>query len=147
MLRSAQESRRRAVMLAVLVIGLLAGLIAMHHLSAGLSGTHQTVVSVSDAGSAHAPTSGADAAMQRDDMQGAPARTPVPTDHSDTGLLHMCLAILIGVVVVIAAMPGWRWSVTPIVRPPLRASRPVPASRAPPPSAPARLALLCVLRT
>ncbi|MBW0109201.1 hypothetical protein I4I84_10755 [Pseudonocardia sp. KRD-182] len=143
MLRSAQGSGRRAVMLAVLVIGLLAGLIAMHHLSADVSGPHRTAGPGSDAESAQASGPDADALMQRDDMPGA----PVPGDHTDTGLLHLCLAILTGVAIIIATMLEWRRSVTPRPRPPLRASRPMPTPRAPPPSAPARLALLCVLRT
>lgn len=129
-------------MLAVLVIGLLAGLIAMHH-TAGVSGPHRTVVSVGDVESAHASASDADALMQRDDMP----RAPIPGDHTVTGLLHLCLAILTGVAIIIAMMLEWRRSVTPRALSPLRASRPVTTPRAPPPSAPARLALLCVLRT
>jgi hypothetical protein len=134
-------------MLAALVFGLLAGLIAMHHLFAGVAGPHRTVVSVSEATPAHASAPAADDAMQGDDMAGEPVRAPAPADHGDTGLLHLCLAILTGVAIIIVAILEWRRSVTPTARPLLRASRPVPAPRAPPPSAPARLALLCVLRT
>lgn len=128
-------------MLAALVIGLLTGLIAMHHLVAGESGLHWSVASVSDAESMPAPAP--DAAMQRDDIPDVPA----PAGHGDTGLLHLCLAILTGIALVIAVMVEWRRGVLPTARRLSRASRPVPAPRAPPPSAPARLAMLCVLRT
>lgn len=143
MLRAAQDGGRRALMLAVLVVGLLAGLVAMHHLSAAVSGPHGAVVPVNGAESAHAAVPDISVGMQRDDNQGSPPAS----DHGDTGLLHLCLAILTGVAVVVAAMLEWRIGATSTARPPVGSIRPVPAPRAPPPSAPARLALLCVLRT
>jgi hypothetical protein len=128
-------------MLAALVIGLLTGLIAMHHLTAGESGPHRAVASVSNAESMSAPA--LDPAIEPGDMRDAPA----PAEHGDTGLLHLCLAILTAVALVIAALVEWRRGVTPAARPQSWAPRPAPAPRAPPPSAPAKLALLCVLRT
>lgn len=130
-------------MLAVLVIGLLAGLIAMHHLSAGVSGAHRTAMSAGDAESGQVSALDSDGSMPGDGMPGAPLRG----DHTATGLLHLCLAILTGVAIILAALVQWRWAVSPTARPSLRPPRPVPTPRAPPPSAPARLALLCVLRT
>ncbi len=137
------------MLLAALVTGLLAGLIAMHHLSTGLPGPHGTAMAASDAQSVQALVQDPDAGMQRDEMRqdGTQRGTPPPAPHADAGILHLCLAILTGFAIVIAAMTPWRRGTTPALRSSRRPAQPVPAPRAPPPSAPARLALLCVLRT
>lgn len=140
MLWTGRSGSRRVVLLAALVIGLVTGLIGMHHLTAGDSGPHRVVAEAGTAESMPAPAP--DATMHRDDMPDAPA----PAEHGDTGLWHLCLAIVTGIALVGAVLVQWRTGATPTARPSSRTSRPAPAPRAPP-SAPARLALLCVLRT
>jgi hypothetical protein len=121
----------RRLLLAALVVGLLAGLVGMHHLAG--AGPASPVATASAA-----------APMTVDG-------DPHDDGHRDAGaaLLHLCLAVLVAVaaLVVGAAL--------------VLLSRPAPdgpgrvtasgrvrtAPRAPPSGAPARLALLCVLRT
>lgn len=124
---------RRAFLLAVVVSALLFGLVAMHHLSIATG---------------EAPVA-APAPMHVSDAEPLPA--PGGSDHGgsghDDGLLHLCLAILTAVAVLLVATVMWS-------RPPARSTHPRSgaswmrtAPRAPPSTAPARLALLCVLRT
>lgn len=124
---------RRALMLAVVVTGLLVGLVGMHHLSVAPQDTYATM----------APTQMVDAGMPSD-----PAAPP-PHDGGghDSGLLHLCLAVLTAVAVLIVSAVLWRRprAVATVRR--VGTSVPRTAPRAPPPTAPARLALLCVLRT
>lgn len=131
-------------MLALLVACLLSGLVAMHHVSA--AGTHGTAASMDVPDPVHAAIPGVAALPQLGDPQGGS-----PTDDRDDGvdssLLHLCLAIMTGVVLIIASSPGWRRIAYRSVWSAVRLLRPAPAPRAPPPSAPARLALLCVMRT
>lgn len=106
------------------LLGLLVGLVGMHHV-------------VTDP-SAHEP-----AVIAHAGMSGEPA--PAPSEHND--LLHLCLAIMTAAVVVTAALLARRTAGE--IRTPPSSVRPNPrsAGRAPPPPVPRRLALLCVLRT
>lgn len=120
---------RRALLLAVVVTGLLAALVAMHHLAVAPAGD-ATVA---------APIRTSDPGMPHDD--------PSHDGGGHDSLLHLCLAVVVGVATLVAAAMLW-----PRSRP-IAATRRVVGSalrsapRAPPPTAPARLALLCVLRT
>lgn len=131
-------------MFGVLVVCLLSGLVVMHHVSA--AGSHGAATTMSGAGSVDAAVPGVAALPRLADPQGV--------SHPDDGdggvgsiLLHLCLAILTGAALILAASLGWRRTVYWSIRSALQAIRPAPAPRAPPPSAPARLALLCVMRT
>ena len=124
--RAVAQRRRRALLFAVVVTGLLLGLVGMHHLSTGpVAATHMS-------GSA-APAD--------------PMGPDRPGRGHDDGLLHLCLAVLTAVAVLVASAVAWsRLRPRPAPRR-FGASRLWTAPRAPPPTAPARLALLCVLRT
>lgn len=118
---------RRAIMLGVLITGLLIGLVGMHHLS-----VTPDVVGVSAA------------AMAPSDMDPGPAH---PEKEHGSPLLHLCLAMLTAVAVLLVSAA---WCRRPgLVSPALRGgvSRTSSTPRAPPATAPSRLALLCVLRT
>lgn len=118
---------RRAFLLAVLVTGLLAGMVGMHHLSVALDVPATVAAPMSD------PAMGSDPAHQ--------------SEEHGTGLLHLCLAVLTAVALLLMSAVLWgRPDTAPVVG---RGgtSNPRTAPRAPPPGAPARLALLCVLRT
>lgn len=122
---------RRALMLAVVVAGLLVGLVGMHHLAVGPAPdmapvSHTTEDPLAGSGDPAPPHDG---------------RTHEP------GLLHLCLAILTAVVVLIASVVEWRRSGPLCSVRRVAMARPRTAPRAPPPTAPDRLALLCVLRT
>lgn len=119
-------------MLAV-VAALLFGLVAMHNLSV-TTGAAPAAVGVST----HMPG------------PEGPAM-PAGPDHGDpgheTGLLHLCLAVLTAVAVLIVSAVMWFRTPPPTPARRFGASRLRTAPRAPPPTAPVRLALLCVLRT
>jgi ABC-type uncharacterized transport system permease subunit len=119
---------RRGVLLALMVVGLLAGLVGMHHV----------------AGEAHAATS----VSMSVSMSHPAGESEAPPAGRDPSLLHLCLAILVaGAPAVAVVLLGW-WhpaGVPPVSSVAVRRARPAP--RAPPASAPGRLALLCVLRT
>lgn len=119
-------TRRRALLLAVVVTGLLLGLIGMHHLAGGpAAATHLS-----------GPVAPAD-----------PMGPDGPGPGHDTGLLHLCLAILTAVAVLVVSAVAWSRPAPATGPRRFGTSRLCTAPRAPPPTAPARLALLCVLRT
>lgn len=137
MITTGRFSPRRGLLLAVLVGGLLAGLIGMHHLAAagGPSGGGTAVV-VAD-GHGVAPESGRHRSDSSDDR---------PHD-AGIALLHLCLAVLASVAITVAALVLW-WHPVPAPPPATDGVRQVVTRpRGPPRGAPARLALLCVLRT
>lgn len=131
-------------MLAVLVVGLLCGLVVMHHVFAADSHVAATSVSVST--SVHAAIPGAAGLPQLVDPQGA-SHGDDRDGGVDSSLLHLCLAILTGVALVLAMSLGWRRIVYWSARSAVQVVRPAPTPCAPPPTAPARLALLGVMRT
>lgn len=124
---SVMSQGRRAIMLGVLVIGLLAGLVGMHHLSV-----------TPDAGSVAAT------AMSEPDTKPDPAH---PGEQHGSSLLHLCLAVLTAVAVLLASAVLWGRPGRVLSTPRSRTSSSRTAPRAPPATAPARLALLCVMRT
>lgn len=123
--------------MAALVALLFVGLVGMHHLSTA---------------SVNAPGHDVPASLTASPSLVDHA-APVPTHdrpHEDYGasLLHLCLAVLTAVAVLAAVLVAWRTRDTVRRRSARRRpgrTRTIP--RAPPQSAPARLALLCVLRT
>lgn len=120
-------------MLAVVVIGLLAGLVGMHHLTVAAEPS-TAVTASSPTSDPHVPSD--ESGSSRDG------------EGHDSGLFHLCLAILtVFAVFVASASALWQRQhpVTMAGRAPAFWSGTTP--RAPPPTAPARLALLCVLRT
>lgn len=120
---------RRRLLLAVLVTGLLAGLVGMHHLA-------------SDGSSMSHESAGSDPSMTM------PVDGPARGGPHDPALLHLCLAVLGAVAVAAVATLVLWWHPVAAPEPAVRPARRVSASpRAPPDSASARLALLCVLRT
>lgn len=128
----AASAVHRALLLAALTAVLLVGLIGMHHVSV-LSDAQPPMSTVSEPAVPLGHDDG-DLTSERQD------------DHG-TALLHLCLAVLTAFGTVLAVLVAWpaRRSVAwPTIR---RGSRPRTSPRAPPPTAPARLALLCVLRT
>ncbi|MFB9386932.1 DUF6153 family protein [Pseudonocardia petroleophila] len=127
MIRSVAQRGRRAVLLGVLVAGLFVGLVGMHHLSVTPDSTGVSAV-----------------AMVESDMDPGPAHSG--EDH-ESALLHLCLAVLTAVAVVLVSAVLWRRSDFAPVAPRAGRSGVRPAPRAPPATSPARLALLCVLRT
>lgn len=140
---AARVLRLRELVFAVALIGVVAGLVSMHH------------VLVSGAGAAMSDTPAA-ALVVHDPVVaigGAPDMAePEPGQgHGGHGrsahdLLHLCLAVLVGGVAIALALFTLRRSgVTsvPKARPAFLAT----GSRAPPLPVPRRLALLCVLRT
>ena len=133
------------MMLAVLVVGLLFGLVVMHHASA--AGPHAATTSMGAQDIVHTAVSGGVILPQLGDPSGVMGPGEGHGGVDSSVLLHLCLAIIAGVGLILAGSRRWRWvldrsarSVVPVIRP---ASSPC----APPSSAPARLALLCVLRT
>lgn len=132
-------------MLAVLVVGLLFGLVVMHHASA--AGPHGATTSMGVQDSAHTAVLG-DVTVPR--LGGSSGAVDAGGGHGGVDssvLLHLCLAILAGVVLILAGSQRWRRVLDRSTRSRIRVIRPAPSPTAPPPSAPARLALLCVLRT
>lgn len=122
-------------MLGVLVTGLLIGLVGMHHLS--MSSMSESSMSADGAGVSAA-------AMAPSDMDPVPAQ---PDEGHGSPLLHLCLAILTAVAVLLLVAAFWRRPGILVAAPRGGASGILPAPRAPPATAPDRLALLCVLRT
>ncbi|MBW0088671.1 hypothetical protein I4I73_05990 [Pseudonocardia sp. KRD-184] len=127
-------------LLALAVAGLVLGLIGMHHVL--LTGTTPQVAVVE-------PVSVMTEPAGSEPGHGSAAGAPVSDRHADhlADLLHLCLAVLFGALVVVIALfllrgggdgpshiVGMTWSSAG-------------GSRAPPPTVPRRLALLCVLRT
>lgn len=146
----------RAVLLVLAVTGMLLGLVGMHQMAAppmasgpGMAIGHSAPGPLPGSGVELGPTppamgSGAHGAVQNP----PPGQPSAPSGGHDSALLHMCLAVLIAVAVFglsVLLVRWWRDHVTATV--PAQVSRAGPAPRAPPPTAPARLALLCVLRT
>lgn len=127
----AVRRRRRALLLAAVVLGLFIGLVGMHHLSIG-------PLSIGPAEATHMSGSAAPADPMGPDR---------PDPGHDNAVAHLCLAILTAVAVLVVSAVSW--SRPGPTSPPRRfgATRLWTAPRAPPPTAPARLALLCVLRT
>ncbi len=117
-------------MLAVVVAGLLVGLVGMHHLAV-----------------APAPDVAPVSHVVEDPPAGSGDPAPSHGGEHGSGLLHLCLAVLTVIAVLIASVVVWRRTAAGSVVRWVAMSRPRTAPRAPPPTAPARLALLCVLRT
>ncbi len=131
-------------MLAVLVVGLLFGLVVMHHASA--AGSHGETTSTGVQESAHNAVSGVTVPR----LGGSSGAVDEGGGHGGVDssvLLHLCLAILAGVGLILAGSRGWRGFLGRWARSVVSVVRPAPSPSAPPSSAPARLALLCVLRT
>ncbi|GAA2571221.1 DUF6153 family protein [Pseudonocardia hydrocarbonoxydans] len=125
---------RRAILLGVLVAGLFVGLVGMHHLSVTPDGASASAVAMA----------GSDVAMAGSDMDPGPGHSG--GDHG-SALLHLCLAVLTAVAVLLVSAVLWRRPGLARIAPRAGTSGVRPAPRAPPATAPARLALLCVLRT
>lgn len=121
--------RQRLLLLAMLVAGLLAGLVGTHHMP-----VEQATTS---------------AAMQvgRHDQTPAPARHDDHDSEDHSALVHLCVAILAAGTLIAFTMLMWRIPIVVLRMAPARAPRARSTPRAPPPTAPDRLALLCVLRT
>ncbi|HVL85010.1 MAG TPA: hypothetical protein VM367_12090 [Pseudonocardia sp.] len=108
---------RRSLLLGLVVVGLLAGLVGMHHVTAA-----------GPPGVGHVAT------------------VPAPAEEHST-LLHLCVAVLAAGALLVLGLLAVRTgtahgSAAADARPCLRAS-----TRAPPAPVPRRLAQLCVLRT
>lgn len=139
MVTTSTPAARRALLLTALVAVLFVGLVGMHHLStASLSGARH------DAPAASSMETSSPAVDH-----GAPERSrDQPHEDHAMSLLHLCLAVLTAIAVMAAALVAWRTRDVGGRRSARsRSGRPRTSPRAPPPSAPARLALLCVLRT
>lgn len=146
---------RRALLLVALLGVLIAGVIGTHHfIVLPAAGSASGTVSVEVVSSAP----GHPAAVQPLDVplahgwlieHGVEDRTAWPESHADheTSLLHLCLAVLTTLGVLAALVTAWQGCIR-TTRVEIRAvGRPDTAPRSPPPTAPVRLALLCVLRT
>lgn len=123
---------RRALLLALAVTGLIVGMVGMHHL-AGTGPGHA------------AATAGAPMAAGADH-----GTAPMPDTSEDhpSALLHLCLAVLtVAGMLLLPALLLLRTAGTAPARPMTRLPWSGRAPRAPPRTAPDRLALLCVLRT
>lgn len=144
---------RGAFLLAVVVTGLLLGLVGMHHLSvaphsgASLPGAPHSAASLPGTSPPDAHGGPAAAASH---PAAAPLDGPVPPDDDGghgSEVLHLCLAVLTALAILVVSTAVW-WLPRPLTAARrVGVSRRWTAPRAPPPTAPARLALLCVLRT
>jgi hypothetical protein len=133
--------RRWLALFGPAVVGLLLGLVGMHHLSATTDPPGQPPVASLVA---ERPANGPLTGHPPGEHAGHGAGTS-PEGHSD--LLHLCLAVLGAIVIAVGALgPRWGRPAVSIVgtRGP---QRPRTSSRGPPPPVPRRLAQLCVLRT
>jgi hypothetical protein len=136
--------RPRELVLALALVGVVAGLVGMHHVLA--AGTHAAPMP-GDAPAAAvvhraAPAPGAEAATTAPRQGGH-------GEHDGFGadLLHLCLAVLVtGAALVIALAVVRGGEVVPVLRARSTGAR-ATSPRAPPLPVPRRLALLCVLRT
>lgn len=129
----ATSTSRRAILLAVLVGALFVGLVGMHHLTAAPPGfTSSPSMAVGH------PEPGQDGPEQ-------PSSSG--HDHHEPSLLHLCLAVLTAVGALVVVLLLWRSDRPRLESATEHGDRPRPSPRAPPPTSPARLALLCVLRT
>jgi len=126
--------RRRPLLLAVAVAGLLLGLIGMHHLALAAGGSGSAAAT-----SQHVVTA---------DEHGVPQPAPAEShgDH-ESALLHLCFAVLTAAAMLVIGLLTWRRTAYGAVPARVRTLRPEPAPRGPPRTAPARLTLLCVSRT
>lgn len=123
----------RALLLALAVTGLIMGMVGMHH----LAGT----------GPGHAPApAGAPMAAGQDH---GTAPVPDTSEGHPSALLHLCLAVLTvaGMLILPALVLLLTWGLAAAARPMTRLPWSGRAPRAPPRTAPDRLALLCVMRT
>jgi hypothetical protein len=137
MVTSSTPATRRAHLLAALVAVLFVGLVGMHHLS--------TASSDAPRHDAAASSTAAPSAVDHDASDQSRDR---PHEGHALSLLHLCLAVLTAIAVIAAVLVAWRTGDIGERRSAKNCwSRPRTAPRAPPASAPARLALLCVLRT
>lgn len=123
---------RRALLLAVVVTGLFVGLVGMHHLS-----VTQEVA---------APAAATTHMTAPDEPAGQPGPAHDDGRH-DSGLLHLCLAILTALAALVVSTVMWVLPTSVYTARRVGGCRVDAGPRAPPPTAPARLALLCVLRT
>lgn len=125
----------RALLLALAAIALLTGMIGMHHMAV-TSGETPPVLAWGT------PATG-------DDENGStPSPAPKPHDDHESGLLHLCLAVLTAMAMIIGPIVmRWRMSAVIAPWPATPQARPAEQPRAPPPSASARLAVLGVSRT
>lgn len=123
---------RRALLLALAIAGLIVGMVGMHHLAGTAPG--------------HAPAA-AGAPMAAAPGHGTAPAPDTSGDHP-SALLHLCLAVLTVVgMLLLPALVLLRISGVAAARPMTRLPWSGRAPRAPPRTAPDRLALLCVLRT
>lgn len=133
-------------MRSLVVTGLLAGLIGMHHLLA--MGPAEEVPAV--------PVASATVSMEQGPMEHGGGR-PLPStppasptgghDDHESGLWHACMAVMIAAAMLVL---GWLLCWRPgdvAARCTVQIVRAWSTPRAPPRGAPARLALLCVSRT
>lgn len=133
---TARVGHLRALLRTLAVVGLLAGLIGMHHLS----------ISDSPSGGAGLGSIAGPAAMSIEHGAGTPV-APAPSDDHGSAVLHLCLAVLTAVAVLVLGWLLWRRPAGGPARVVRRVDRARSAPRAPPCRASARLALLCVSRT
>ncbi|MCY7341419.1 MAG: DUF6153 family protein [Pseudonocardia sp.] len=122
--------KQRLLLLAMLVAGLLAGLVGTHHMPVE-----------------QPRTSAAMRVGQHGDQTPAPARHDDHNSGDHSALVHLCVAILAAGALIVLTMMMWRMPVVVLRVAPARTSRARSTPRAPPATAPDRLALLCVLRT
>lgn len=133
MRRRGRRHGGNAILLALVLGGVLAGLVGMHHLAMAPAPT-----------AAAAPFGTSEAMAPMDVPQPAPEHGG--GDHTST-LLHLCLAVLTAAAMLAVVLLLWPRPFGPVLVPGLFVARVDTASRAPPLTAPQRLALLCVSRT
>lgn len=118
---------------ALAVLGLLAGLIGMHHLL------------VTEPAPMAAVGMATPAAMSGDHGNEQPP--PNPHDEHGSAVAHLCLAVLTAAAELLLGWLLWPRPHPGVAAAVARVARARSAPRAPPCGAPARLALLCVSRT
>ncbi|MCX6465169.1 MAG: DUF6153 family protein [Pseudonocardiales bacterium] len=139
MVTTSTAALRRALLLAGLVAVLFVGLVGMHHMATGSSCAAPHGGSAPSVMVAELPVADDDGAHPCGDRS---------NEGHTVSLLHLCLAVLTAIAVVAALLLAWMTRIREVRRPAEgRSAPPRTGPRAPPPSAPARLALLCVLRT
>lgn len=138
--RRAAAPRVRGCLLALAIAGLALGLIGMHHVllrgatpQAAVVESVPMMVEPGGSPSGHLPAVDA----------------PMSDRHADhlADLLHLCLAVLIGVLALVIALFLVRRGGDELPHVVRITWSSAGGSRAPPPTVPRRLALLCVLRT
>lgn len=150
---------RRARLRALAVMGLLAGLIGMHHLLAAsppvadsMSTSVEAAMSPAAVPAGQMPAGQMAAGQMAAGHGDAVLPLPVPSgDHGSgdhgSAVLHLCLAVLTVAAVVVLGWLLWRHSAGVNAAVAVRVVRACSTPRAPPRGASARLAVLCVSRT